>query len=100
MGVDITEFRVYLKPLMTTNGAIDQGQSGSCADPKQLFGKVVSQEGRIARWDAMIGRIGVVSHHLQSLLGAIKLTDLRVLVCKVEYFDVQIGETLLYKQGV
>ena len=48
----------------------------------------MAQKGRPARWDAMIGRIGVVSHHLQSLLGGIKLTDLRVLVCKVEYFDV------------
>ena len=36
----------------------------------------------------MIDWIGVVSHHLRSLLGAIKLTVLRVFVCRVEYFDV------------
>ena len=46
------------------------------------------QKGRIARWDALIGHIGVVSHHLQSLLDVIKLTVLRVFVCGVEYFDV------------
>ena len=54
---------------------------------------MVAQKERIARWDAMIGRIGVVSHHLQSLLGAIKLTILRVFVCRVEYFDIQIRDT-------
>ena len=32
----------------------------------------MAQEGHIVRWDAMIGQIGVVSHHLRSLLGAIK----------------------------
>ena len=42
----------------------------------------------MARWDAMIGRISVVSHHLRSLLSAIKLSVLRVFVCGVEYFDV------------
>ena len=36
----------------------------------------------------MFGRIGVVSHHLRSHLGAIKLTVLRVFLCGVEYFDV------------
>ena len=41
------------------------------------------------KWDAMIGRIGVVSHHLRSLLGAIiKLTVLRGFVCGVDYFNV------------
>ena len=53
----------------------------------------MARKGRTARWDAMIGRIGVVSHHLQSLLGVIMLTVLRVFVCKVEYFDIQIRET-------
>ena len=48
----------------------------------------MAQKGRIARWDAMIGWIGVVSHHLQSLLGAMKFTVLRVFVCGIEYFDV------------
>ena len=69
-------------------GALDYGQSGSCVDPEWLIGKVVAQKGHTARWDAMIGRIGVVSHHLRSFLGAIKLTVLRVFVCGVEYFDV------------
>ena len=54
-------------------------------------------KGRTARWDAMTGRIGVVSHHLPSLLGANKLTVWRVFVCGVEYFDVYIRKTLLYK---
>ena len=57
----------------------------------------MAPEGRTAKWDAMIGRIGVVSHHLQSLLGAIKLAVLRVFVSEVEYFDVHIKETPLYK---
>jgi hypothetical protein len=48
---------------------------------------MTARKGRTARWDAMIDRIGVVSHHLQSLLGAIKLTVLRVFVCKVEDFE-------------
>ena len=52
-------------------------------DPKWLIGKMVAQKGRIARRDAMIGWIGVVSHHLRSLLGAIKLTVLRDFVCGV-----------------
>ena len=69
--------------LMTTSG-----QSGSCVDLKWLIGKVMARKGHTTKWDAMIGRIGVVSHHLPSLLGAIKLTVLRVFVCWVEYFDV------------
>ena len=39
----------------------------------------------------MIGRIGHVSHHLGSLLGAIGLTDFWVFMCKVGYFDAQFG---------
>ena len=57
-------------------------------DPKWLLEKVVGQKGRTARWDAMVGRIGVVSHHSRSLLGAIKLSILHVYVCGVEHFDV------------
>ena len=49
------------------------------------------------RWDAMIGQIGIVSHHLQSLLGAILLTILCVTICKVGIFDAHIRETLMYK---
>ena len=48
----------------------------------------MARKGRTATWDAMIGHIGVVSHHLRSHLGAIELTVLRVFVCGVEYFDV------------
>ena len=73
---------------MASSGALDQGQSGSCAHPKWLIGKVVARKGRTTGWDAMIGRIGVVSHRLRSLLDAIKLTILRVFVSGVEYFDV------------
>ena len=57
-------------------------------DPKWLIENVVAQKGHIARWDAMIGWIGFVSHHLRSLLDAIKLTVLCVFVCGVEYLDV------------
>ena len=57
----------------------------------------MARKRRTAKRDAMIGRIGVVSHHVRSLLGAIKLTILRIFVCGVEYFDVLIRETLLYK---
>ena len=73
---------------MTTNGALDGGQSGSCADPKWLIGKVVARKGPTTRWDAMIDQIGVISHHLRLLLGAIMLTILRVFVYRVEHFDV------------
>ena len=73
---------------MTTSGPLNRGHSDSCADPKWLIRKVVARKGRTARWDAMIGRIGIVSHHLRSLLGAIKLTVSRVIVCGVEYFNV------------
>ena len=54
-------------------------------------------KGRTARWDAMIGRIGVDSHHLRSFLGDIKITILRVFVYGVKYLDVWIRETLLNK---
>ena len=47
--------------------------------------------------DVMIGKIGHVSHHLGSLLGAIELTVLCTLVCIVGYLDVQIKQTLLNK---
>ena len=48
----------------------------------------MARKGRTARWDVIIGWIGVVSHYLHSLLGAIKLNVLDVFVCGVEYFDV------------
>ena len=35
----------------------------------------------------MISQIGVVSHHLQSLLGAIELAILCTFICRVGYFD-------------
>jgi hypothetical protein len=57
----------------------------------------VARKGRTARWDVIIGRIGVVSHYLRSILGAIKSNVLDVFVCRVEYFDVSIRESLLYK---
>ena len=41
-----------------------------------------------------LGRMVVVSHHLQSFLGAIELTVLWAFVCKVGCFDAQIRETL------
>ena len=36
--------------------------------------KVAARKGCNVRWDATIGWIGVVSHHLRSLLGGITLT--------------------------
>ena len=47
----------------------------------------MAYKGSTARWDAMIDQIGVVSHHLRSLLGAIKLTVLHVFACGVDDFD-------------
>ena len=58
---------------------------------------MVVRKGCGGRWDAMIGQIGVVSHHLRSLLGAIELTILCVVVCREGYSDHQIRETLVYK---
>jgi hypothetical protein len=43
--------------------------------------------------NAMVGHIGLVSHHLRSLLGAVQLTVSCACVCKVESF------ILMYKQG-
>ena len=51
---------------------------------------MVARKGRIVAWDAMIGQIGVISHGLQSLLGAIKTTILLVFICGVKYKDVVI----------
>jgi hypothetical protein len=44
----------------------------------------------------VIGLIGLVSRHLGSLLGVIRLTILCAFVRKVGHFDAQIKETLLY----
>ena len=43
----------------------------------------------------MIGRIGAISHHLQSLLGVIELTVYVHLYAR--YFGAQIKKTILYK---
>ena len=45
----------------------------------------------------MIGRIGVVSHHLRSLLGVNKSIILCAFICRVGYFDAQVRDALLYK---
>ena len=45
----------------------------------------------------VIGRIGYISHHLGSLLGAIELIVLCAFICKVGYFDAQIKDNPLYK---
>ena len=47
------------------------GKNDSCVDPKRLIVKVAASKGCSDRWVAVIDRIGVVSHHLRSLLGAI-----------------------------
>jgi len=64
-------------------------------DPKWLIKKVATQKGHNYKSNAMIGWIGVVSHHLQSLLDVIELTILCASVCKVGYVDAHIRETLL-----
>ena len=50
----------------------------------------MAQKGCVDRWDVVIGWIGVVSHHLQSPLGAIELTVLCAFVCNVGYLIAQI----------
>ena len=45
---------------------------------------MVARKGSTTRWDAMIGQIGIVSHHLGSHFDAIKLTVLPVFICGVE----------------
>ena len=64
---------------MTTSGALDEGQSNSCQNGS--LEKWWPEKDAFGRWDAMIGWTYVVSHHLRSLLGAIKLTVLCVIVC-------------------
>ena len=46
-----------------------------CVDPKWLIGKVVARKGYNEGLDALICRISIVSHHLQSLMGAIELAN-------------------------
>ena len=57
----------------------------------------MAQKGCNDRWDVVIGWIGVVSHHSQSLLDAIGLSILCTFICRVGYFDAQIRNTLVYK---
>ena len=47
----------------------------------------------------MIGQIGHVSHHLESLVVAIKLTIVYAFVCKVGYFEAQVRGTLCTSRG-
>ena len=47
--------------------------------------------------DALINHIGVISHHLESLLSATELSILCPFICRVGYVDAQIRETLLHK---
>jgi hypothetical protein len=49
----------------------------------------LERKGCSDRQDAMVGRIGPVSHHLGSLLGAIELTVSCAFVCRVGYLDAQ-----------
>ena len=62
--------------------------------------KLVNYEKWWPEKDAMIGKIGYISHHLGSLSGAIELIVLCAFVIKVGYFDTQIRETVLYKLEV
>ena len=47
----------------------------------------------------MVGWVGVVSYHMRSLLDVIELVLFCAFVCRVRYFDAQIQESLVYKQG-
>ena len=62
-------------------------------DPKWLILKMVSCKGCNDKSDAMIGKIGYVSHHLGSLADAIELTILCAFVFKIGYFDAQIRDS-------
>ena len=72
--------------------ALEVGIVSAC-----LIVKVVAQKGCSDKLDAVIGQIGRVSHHLESLLGAFESIILCAFVCRVGYFNAQIRETLLYK---
>lgn len=64
---------------------------------KWLIVRVVGRKECNDKWDGVIGWISVVKQHLQSLFNVIELSILCAFVCKVECFDAQIRETLLYK---
>ena len=66
-------------------------------NPKCLIVKVLAQRAFSDRSDVLIGQICLVSHHLESLLGAIELTILCAFICIVGYFDAQLRETVVYK---
>ena len=86
-----TENSEWSLPVHSTKGY------DSCVDSKWLIVKVVVQKGCSDRWEAMIGHIGVVSHHLWSLLGVIELTILCAFVCNMGCFHAWIREALLHK---
>ena len=67
--------------------------------PKWLIIKVVARNECIDKTHGVIGRLGLASHHLESLLGVIELIILCAFACIVYYFDVEMKETLLYKYG-
>ena len=54
----------------------------SCVDPKRLIVKVVTKKDAVLRW---ICWIGVISHHMHSLLNAIESIVLYPFICKVGY---------------
>ena len=66
-------------------------------DPIWLVVIVVTQRVCNDRWEVPNDQIGVVSHHLRSLLGGLELTVLYAFLYRVGYFDSQIRMTLLYK---
>ena len=66
-------------------------------DPKGLIITMMPMKGCNDRWDAIISQIGVVLHHLRSLLGGTELPILCAFICIEGYFGSHIRETLVYK---
>ena len=65
-----------------------------CVDPNWLTVKVMTWKGCSDRLDTTIDQLGLVSHHLGSLLGVNELTNMSAFQCGARYFDAQSKESL------
>jgi hypothetical protein len=59
--------------------------------------KIANHKSNVPKKEAVIDWIGLVSHRLGSVLGAIELPVLCAFVCIVGYFDAQIRRTNLIR---